>query len=107
MKIHDIIESLKTLEKAELFAAEHLPGIDYWAIGLYMEEAVHKDAEIVLLDGESNRWAAIELNGKKYVNYFQLEEAQQLVQDFVNQYGPSFDNQALADRLYHYWEFDA
>jgi hypothetical protein len=52
------------------------------------------------LDGEGVRWGTIELNGKKYVNYLQLEEAQQLVQDFVNYYGKDCDNKALADRLF-------
>jgi hypothetical protein len=108
MKLIDIIESLKTREAAEQLAASKLPGINYWLVDLYMENEIDTESKIEFINGRSVSHAQfIELEGKKYNNFFQLDEAQQLVQDFVNLYGKDYDNKALADRLYSYWLNDA
>jgi len=46
MKLMDIIELLKTRQKAEELAKRMMPGVEYYDIELYMEDKVALDSEL-------------------------------------------------------------
>jgi hypothetical protein len=46
MKLMDILELLKTRQKAEELAKRMMPGVEYYDIELYMEDKVALDSEL-------------------------------------------------------------
>lgn len=101
MDIIELIDHLKSRDLAEKLLNDVLPNVEFDLVVLYMKNKVALDSEISFFDFEAiSNELIMELDGVKYEYFFQLYEAQEMVEESMAEYNPT--NREMAERMIDY-----
>jgi len=107
MKLIELVKHLKSVKESEEFTSTQLSDIEYDLIDMYMIEKVDLDSDIVFFDAEKipNKLILV-IEGVTYENFFPLNMAQDMVEEFVSGNASASDFE-IAKFLINYREKDA
>lgn len=106
MNIVELIDHLKTRDLAEKLVNEILPDVEFDMIIIYMKNKVALDSEISFYDFDAiSNELIMEINGEKHEYFFGLEDAQEMVEGYVDEHNPT--NLEMAQRMIDYRLNDA
>ena len=107
MTLWQLIDHLKTLDRAEALVSRTIPEVIIDQVDIYLDGGLTVNYEVNLLDAEriDNR-LEIEIDGKKLVNLFPLHMAQEMVEEYVNS-GEALSDVDIAQKLIDYRIKDA
>ena len=101
MTIVELIDHLKTRDLAEKLVSEIIPDVEFDMIIIYMKNEVALEAEISFFDFDTiSNELIMEINGEKYAYFFGLEDAQEMVEGYMEEHAPT--NLQMAQRMIAY-----
>ncbi|WP_142685317.1 hypothetical protein [Chitinophaga polysaccharea] len=108
MKLIELIDHLKTASKAQQLISAQIPDVDFDQVEVYMKDHCGLNAEIAFFDADKIPGnLIIEVEGIKYENLFPLYMVQEMVEDYVQEFGNSVSDQEIAQKILDYREHDA
>lgn len=101
MTIVELIDHLKSRDLAEKLSSKILPDVDFDMIIIYMKDKVALDSKISFYDFDAiSNELIMEVNGEKYEYFFGLEDAQEMVEGYIEEHNPT--NLQMAQRMIEY-----
>lgn len=108
MNLLEVIEHLKSIEKAEELIAVEIPTVEFGLVDVYLKEKLDINSEVKFFDVDAiPNNLDIEINGVKYVNLFPLPMVQEMVEEYVASNDAKLTNSEIAQRLLDYRIKDA
>lgn len=108
MKLIEMVEHLKSVEKAESLIATEIPDVDFGYVDIYLKDELNINSEVVFFDVDTiPNNLEIDVDGIHYINLFPLPMAQEMIQEYWNSSNQKLKNTELAQRILQYRITDA
>lgn len=108
MKLIEIIEHLKTVEKGENLISTEIPGIEFGLVDIYLKDKLDINSEVKFFDVDTiPNDLEINIDGSRYVNLFPLPMTQEMIEEYSKLVTPKLSNKEIAERLLDYRIKDA
>lgn len=107
MNLLNLIDHLKTIQKAAIFIARELPGVELDFVDIYLKDTLAMESEVFLFNAEEiPNNILIAMGGMELINLLPLNLAQEMVESYVSQ-PELFTDAEIAEKLLRYRLKDA